>query len=56
MGDEEKIYNAEKVVKCVQETLPNSEAMIIRGAGHCLILEQKPSVNEAIRGFISKPQ
>ncbi|CAM3004479.1 alpha/beta hydrolase [Paenibacillus sediminis] len=55
VGDEEKIYNVEKVLKCVQETLQDSEVMMIRGAGHCLILEQKSSVNEAIRRFITKP-
>jgi pimeloyl-ACP methyl ester carboxylesterase len=55
VGDEEKIYDAKKVVKCVRETLCDSEIIMIRKAGHCLILEQKSSVNEALRTFIMKP-
>lgn len=52
VGDEEKIYDAESVMKCVRETLPDSEVVLIKEAGHCLILEQKLSVNEAIRRFM----
>ncbi|MNP71952.1 putative carboxylesterase nap [compost metagenome] len=55
VGDEEKIYDAENVMKCVRETLPDSEVVLIKEAGHCLILEQKSSVNEAIRRFMIKP-
>lgn len=39
-------------MKCVRETLPDSETVLIKEAGHCLILEQKLSVNEAIRRFM----
>jgi len=52
VGDEEKIYDAERVKECVRDALPDSTISVVRGAGHCLILEQKDAVNEAIRGFL----
>ncbi|MOA09721.1 putative carboxylesterase nap [compost metagenome] len=55
VGDEEKIYDAAKVMRRVRETLYDSEVMLISGAGHCLILEQKSAVNEAILRFMMKP-
>lgn len=55
VGDEEKIYDAAKVMKRVKEALYDAEVMLISGAGHCLILEQKSSVNEAILRFMKKP-
>ncbi|MFD0717058.1 alpha/beta fold hydrolase [Paenibacillus sp. GCM10027626] len=55
VGDEEKIYDAEQVKQRVSESLPNSTICTIYGAGHCLILEQKASVNEAIREFVLRP-
>ncbi|TVX99793.1 alpha/beta fold hydrolase [Cohnella terricola] len=55
VGDEEKIYDAEQVIKRVSESLPGSTIRTIHGAGHCLILEQQASVNENIRGFMLKP-
>lgn len=52
VGDEEKIYDAAEVVKRVKETLNDAEIVRIREAGHCLIIEQKEQVNEAIQRFI----
>jgi len=52
VGDEEKIYDAEKVKQRVSESLPGSTICTIQGAGHCLILEQKTAVNEAVREFM----
>lgn len=54
VGEEEKIYDPAKVMKRVRETLQDSEIVAINGAGHCLITEQKASVNEAIRRFMMK--
>lgn len=55
VGDEEKIYDAEQVKHCVRAALPDSEIRTIHGAGHCLLLEQKASVNEAVRAFMQLP-
>lgn len=52
VGEEEKIYNAVHAIERVRETIRHSETLMISGAGHCLILEQKSSVNEAIQKFI----
>lgn len=54
VGEEEKIYDAVKVMARVREILPASEIQAIPGAGHCLIIEQKSLVNEAIRTFMMK--
>jgi len=53
VGDEEKIYKANKVMERVKKTLQDSEVILINGAGHCLIIEQQSAVNEAIRRFIT---
>ncbi len=54
VGDEEKIYDAARVMDVVRETIPHAEVALISGAGHCLILEQQASVNEAIQRFIAQ--
>lgn len=55
VGDEEKIYDAERVKQRVGEALPDSTICTVHGAGHCLILEQKETVNEALRKFMLRP-
>ena len=52
VGSQEKIYNADQVMKTVEELLPHAEIKEINDAGHCLIIEQKTAVNEAIRQFM----
>lgn len=52
VGDEERIYNVNRVKQRVRESLPSATICTIQGASHCLMLEQKKAVNEAIRDFL----
>ncbi len=54
VGEEEVIYPAEQVKRSVSRALPGATVHTIRGAGHCLLLEQKDAVNKAIREFMRK--
>jgi pimeloyl-ACP methyl ester carboxylesterase len=53
VGDEEKIYDADKVKARVADALPHAEIAVVPRAGHCLIVERKDLVNDAIRAFLA---
>ncbi|MCM3767584.1 alpha/beta fold hydrolase [Neobacillus niacini] len=52
VGEEEKIYRANKAAKTMKEKIPHAETTIIPNSGHLLITEQADRVNEAIVGFL----
>lgn len=54
VGNEERIYDAEKVKHRVSEALPGAVIRTISEAGHCLMLEQRTAVNEVIREFMQR--
>ncbi|RST72798.1 alpha/beta hydrolase [Siminovitchia acidinfaciens] len=52
VGDEEKIYRANKARKTIKEKIPHVETTIIPNCGHLLITEQATKVNKAIVDFL----
>ncbi|MBS4200789.1 alpha/beta hydrolase [Bacillus sp. FJAT-49732] len=54
VGDEEKIYRANKAINTIKEKIPHVETTIIQNSGHLLIAEQATKVNKAIVDFLIK--
>ncbi len=52
-GEHSPLLAAETVRRMVDEVLVDSRAVVIRGAGHALMLDQPAAFREALRAFLS---
>ncbi|WP_042460103.1 alpha/beta fold hydrolase [Neobacillus dielmonensis] len=52
VGEDEVIYNPEKMLKKAERLLPNVTTKMIPKAGHGLTIEQYEKVNEAVMSFL----
>jgi len=54
VGDQEVIYNAERVIERAKRLMPNVETELIPDCGHVIAIEKPDFVNKRILSFLSE--